>query len=62
MTANHMGDFEFRICPNNARKRVATQACLDKHLIRSVEFNKRVSTQTYLDKHIIRSAKFKKRV
>jgi len=33
LTANHMGHFEFRICPNNAKKRVATQACLDKHLI-----------------------------
>ncbi|XP_025423907.1 uncharacterized protein LOC112693172 [Sipha flava] len=36
LTANHRGYFEFRLCPNNAPKQVATQACLDKHVLRRV--------------------------
>lgn len=33
LTANHRGYFEFRLCPNNAPKRVASQACLDKYVL-----------------------------
>ncbi|OWF44011.1 Zonadhesin [Mizuhopecten yessoensis] len=31
VTANHMGWFEFRVCPNNNVKKAATQECLDQH-------------------------------
>ncbi|XP_065205427.1 uncharacterized protein LOC135835193 [Planococcus citri] len=34
LTANHKGFFEFRLCPNNAPKRVVTQQCLDKYVLR----------------------------
>lgn len=34
LTANHRGYFEFRLCPNNAPKQVATQSCLDKYILR----------------------------
>ncbi|XP_050544859.1 uncharacterized protein LOC126907537 [Daktulosphaira vitifoliae] len=37
LTASHRGYFEFRLCPNNAPKRVATQACLDKYILRRVK-------------------------
>ena len=30
LTANHMGHFEFRLCPNNNPAKPATQACLDR--------------------------------
>ena len=30
LTANHMGHFEFRLCPNNNPAKAATQACLDR--------------------------------
>ena len=33
LTANHMGYFEFRVCPNNAPKKAASQMCLDKHIL-----------------------------
>ncbi|OWF42440.1 uncharacterized protein LOC110461062 [Mizuhopecten yessoensis] len=33
ITANHFGFFEFRLCPNNDVHKVATQECLDKHLL-----------------------------
>ena len=33
LTANHIGYFEFRICPNNDPKKVATQECLDRYLL-----------------------------
>lgn len=36
LTANHRGYFEFRLCPNNAASQVASQACLDKHVLRRV--------------------------
>ena len=36
LTSNHMGYFEFRLCPvNNPRVKV-TQACLDQHLLNIV--------------------------
>ncbi|KAL0280044.1 UNVERIFIED_CONTAM: hypothetical protein PYX00_001458 [Menopon gallinae] len=34
LTANHKGYFEFRLCPNNAPHRVATQECLDLYLLK----------------------------
>ncbi|XP_050434733.1 uncharacterized protein LOC126841953 isoform X2 [Adelges cooleyi] len=37
LTANHRGYFEFRLCPNNAPKQVASQACLDKYVLRRVK-------------------------
>ena len=33
LTANHMGYFEFRVCPNNAPKKPASQMCLDKNIL-----------------------------
>jgi hypothetical protein len=38
LTANHRGYFEFRLCPNNDPKRVGTQACLDKYVLRRTKF------------------------
>ncbi|CAH1722537.1 uncharacterized protein LOC114130703 [Aphis gossypii] len=37
LTANHRGYFEFRLCPNNAPKQVASQSCLDKYVLRRVK-------------------------
>lgn len=34
LTANHRGYFEFRLCPNNAPKQVATQQCLDRYVLK----------------------------
>ncbi|XP_060075035.1 uncharacterized protein LOC132554743 [Ylistrum balloti] len=34
ITANHLGYFEFRLCPNNNVNKAATQECLDQHLLR----------------------------
>lgn len=34
LTANHKGFFEFRLCPNNAPHRVATQECLDLNVLK----------------------------
>ncbi|GBL98536.1 hypothetical protein AVEN_111646-1 [Araneus ventricosus] len=31
LTANHLGYFEFRICPNNNTKKIVGQSCLDKY-------------------------------
>lgn len=33
LTANHLGFFEFRLCPNNNYKARVKQACLDKYLL-----------------------------
>ncbi len=33
LTANHMGFFEFRLCPNNNKKKVASQKCFDQNVI-----------------------------
>lgn len=33
LTANHMGHFEFRLCPNNNPSKPATQTCLDRYLL-----------------------------
>ena len=33
LTANHMGYFEFRVCPNNAPKKPASQMCLDENIL-----------------------------
>ena len=35
LTANHMGFFEFRICPNNNVKKPASQMCLDRNIMRA---------------------------
>lgn len=37
LTANHRGYFEFRLCPNNAPKQVASESCLDKYVLRRVK-------------------------
>jgi len=37
LTATHRGYFEFRLCPNNAPKQVASQLCLDKYVLRRVK-------------------------
>lgn len=37
LTANHRGYFEFRLCPNNAVKQVASQVCLDKYVLQRVK-------------------------
>ena len=34
LTANHMGYFEFRICPNNDPSKPASQMCLDEHILK----------------------------
>ncbi|XP_046579468.1 uncharacterized protein LOC124287045 [Haliotis rubra] len=44
ITSNHMGYFEFRLCPHNDVHTPATQACLDGHLLQ-VEYNGLVSTK-----------------
>ncbi|KAJ8319999.1 hypothetical protein KUTeg_001586, partial [Tegillarca granosa] len=36
LTANHLGYFEFRICPTNDAKVPVTQKCLDKYPIRVI--------------------------
>ncbi|XP_064643969.1 uncharacterized protein LOC135497906 [Lineus longissimus] len=33
LTANHLGWFEFKVCPNNDYTKAATQECLDKYPI-----------------------------
>ncbi|CAL1265993.1 unnamed protein product [Larinioides sclopetarius] len=33
LTANHLGYFEFKICPNNNTKKIVEQSCLDKYLL-----------------------------
>lgn len=33
LTSNHMGYFEFRLCPVNDPHKKATKACLDQHLL-----------------------------
>ena len=35
LTANHMGFFEFRLCPNNNAKKPASQTCLDENIMRN---------------------------
>lgn len=35
LTANHMGYFQFRVCPNNNPKKPATQACLDEYVLQN---------------------------
>lgn len=37
LTANHRGYFEFRLCPNNSPKRVASESCLNKYVLRRVK-------------------------
>ncbi|GAB1603118.1 uncharacterized protein LOC115215892 [Argonauta hians] len=37
LTTNHLGWFEFRLCPNNNVKKPATQACLDKYLLQTAD-------------------------
>lgn len=34
ITANHKGWFEFRLCPNNDVKKVASQTCFDNNLLK----------------------------
>ena len=37
LTANHMGFFEFRLCPNNNAKKPASQMCLDENIMRDAK-------------------------
>ncbi|XP_069122394.1 uncharacterized protein [Argopecten irradians] len=39
VTANHLGWFEFRVCPNNNVKKAATQECLDQHVLQRTDGN-----------------------
>jgi len=39
LTANHMGFFEFRLCPNNAPHKTASQLCLDLNLLKQTNEN-----------------------
>ena len=34
ITANHMGYFQFRLCPQNNPRSAVSQSCLDRHLLR----------------------------
>ncbi|XP_023332921.1 uncharacterized protein LOC111704804 [Eurytemora carolleeae] len=36
LTANHMGHFEFRLCPTNSKVNDASQSCLDQYILRRV--------------------------
>lgn len=38
LTANHMGWFEFRLCPNNNPKQYVKQSCLNKHVLKLVDY------------------------
>ncbi|XP_064120360.1 uncharacterized protein LOC135225000 [Macrobrachium nipponense] len=38
LTANHMGWFEFRLCPNNNPKHYVKQSCLNKHVLKLVDY------------------------
>eukprot|EP00095_Tigriopus_kingsejongensis_P000468 maker-scaffold217_size252476-snap-gene-1.37 protein:Tk00468 transcript:maker-scaffold217_size252476-snap-gene-1.37-mRNA-1 annotation:"conserved hypothetical protein" len=37
LTANHMGYFEFRMCPNNNAKKSASQICLDQYILQQAK-------------------------
>jgi hypothetical protein len=37
VTANHLGYFEFRLCPKQSAEELVTQECLDRHLLELVE-------------------------
>ncbi|XP_029641028.1 uncharacterized protein LOC115215838 [Octopus sinensis] len=39
LTTNHLGWFEFRLCPNNNVKKPATHECLNKYLLRLANGN-----------------------
>lgn len=47
LTANHRGFFEFRLCPNNAVKRVATQQCLDRYVLKRAKSNMKELEETF---------------
>ena len=34
ITANHLGYFTFKLCPNDNVKKEVTQECLDKHVLK----------------------------
>ncbi|KAG7160094.1 putative Lytic polysaccharide mono-oxygenase, cellulose-degrading-containing protein 2 [Homarus americanus] len=38
LTANHMGWFEFRLCPNNDPTQYVKQSCLNKHVLRLLDY------------------------
>ncbi|CAL4159415.1 unnamed protein product, partial [Meganyctiphanes norvegica] len=38
LTANHMGWFEFRLCPNNNPKQYVKQGCLNKNVLKLVDY------------------------
>lgn len=37
ITANHLGFFEFRLCPKTSADELVTQECLDRHLLELVD-------------------------
>ncbi|XP_033764269.1 mucin-5AC-like [Pecten maximus] len=49
VTANHLGWFEFRICPNNNVKKAATQKCLDQHVLQLAD---RSGTKYYISSDV----------
>ena len=44
ITANHLGYFLFKLCPNNDVRKEATQECLDEHVLRVSKCGERAKT------------------
>ncbi|XP_062606136.1 uncharacterized protein LOC134267943 [Saccostrea cucullata] len=51
ITANHKGWFEFRLCPNNDVKKIATQTCFDKNLLMFANNSTRMHISTAVGMH-----------
>ncbi|PVD29345.1 hypothetical protein C0Q70_11943 [Pomacea canaliculata] len=50
ITANHMGYFTFKLCPNNNFEKEATQTCLDSFVLQVVDASGQVSGERhYID-------------
>ncbi|KAL8579495.1 hypothetical protein ACOMHN_025448 [Nucella lapillus] len=53
ITANHMGYFVFKLCPNNNVKKVTTQECLDQHVLTVLgPDGEDMGTQFYIDNKV----------
>ncbi|XP_071110324.1 uncharacterized protein [Haliotis cracherodii] len=46
LTANHLGYFQFRLCPHNSPQTPVKQECLDRHLLRHTDGSDRFSVTT----------------
>ncbi|KAL3866015.1 hypothetical protein ACJMK2_043356 [Sinanodonta woodiana] len=53
LTSNHMGYFEFRLCPVNDPLKTATQACLDRNRLNIIGYGTRYHITTNDSKAII---------